>query len=175
MLASVFVAYSSRSGSTAEVAQAIGDSMRKWGLAVDIAPIGQVVSIPRMTAVVLGAPLYVGRFPKEFHRFLARHRVALEILKPWCFVLGPTRTNPGDFEAARHQAIRQLDRYKWFCPADVRVFGGRWDPKHLPFPFSLAARLPGGVLDKIPAADVRDWAEIDTWAAGIARQIKSAA
>jgi menaquinone-dependent protoporphyrinogen oxidase len=175
MLASVFVAYTTRSGSTAEVAQAIADSMRRSRLGVDIVPISEVVSIPRMTAVILGAPLYVGRFPKEFHRFLARHRVALEVLKPWCFVLGPTRTNPVDFEAARHQAIRQLNRYTWFCPADVRVFGGRWDPKHLPFPFSLAARLPGRLLDKMPTADVRDWAEIDTWAAGIARQIKSAA
>ena len=175
MLASVFVAYTSRSGSTAEVAQAIVASMRKSGLAVDIAPVSQVASIPRMTAIVLGAPLYMGRFPKEFHRFLALHRSALEILKPWCFVLGPTRTNPSDFEAARNQAIKQMSRYNWFCPADVRVFGGRWDPKTLPFPFSLAARLPGHPLEKIPAADVRDWGEIDKWAAGIARQIKPAA
>lgn len=175
MLASVFVAYASRSGSTAEVAQAIGVSMRNSGLAVDITPVSQVASVPRMTAVILGAPLYMGRFPKEFHRFLARYRGALEILKPWCFVLGPTTTKPGDFEAARNQAVKQLSRYKWFCPADVHIFGGRWDPSSLPFPFSLAARLPGNPLEKIPAADVRDWAEIDQWAAGIARQIKPAA
>jgi len=175
MLASVFVAYSSCSGSTAEVAQAIGASMRKSGLAVNVAPISQVDSVPRMAAVILGAPLYMGRFPKEFHRFLARQRAALEILKPWCFVLGPTRTNPGDFEAARHQAVKQLCRYDWFCPADVHVFGGRWDPKTLPFPFSLAARLPWLPLAKIPVADVRDWTEIDGWADGIARQIKPAA
>jgi menaquinone-dependent protoporphyrinogen oxidase len=175
MLASVFVAYSSRLGSTAEVAQAIAASIRKSGLVVDIAPVSQVGSIPRMTAVILGAPLYIGRFPKEFHRFLARHRVALEILKPWCFVLGPTQAKPGDFEAARHQAIRQLAPYKWFCPADVHVFGGRWDPRHLPFPFSLVTRLPGHPLDKIPAADVRDWTEIEQWATWIARQVEPAA
>jgi menaquinone-dependent protoporphyrinogen oxidase len=175
MLASMFVAYSSRGGSTAEVAQAIAASIRKSGLVVDIAPVSQVASVPRMTAVILGAPLYIGQFPKEFHRFLARHRAALEVLKPWCFVLGPTQTKPSDFEAARHQAIRQLARYKWLCPADVHVFGGRWDPKHLPFPFSLVARMPGHPLDKIPAADVRDWTEIERWATGIARQIKPAA
>ena len=175
MPASVFVAYATRSGSTGEVAQAIGALMRKSGLATEIAVVSQVNSVPRMTAVILGAPLYMGRYPKEFHRFLARHRSALEILKPWCFVLGPTRTNPGDFEAARHQAIKQLARYSWFCPADVRVFGGRWNPQTLPFPFNLATRLPGNPLEKIRAADVRDWAEIDEWAAGIARQIKHAA
>jgi menaquinone-dependent protoporphyrinogen oxidase len=175
MLASVFVAYASRSGSTAEVALAIGASMRKSGLAVDIIPVTEVASIPRMTAVVLGAPLYMGRFPKEFHRFLVRYRGALEILKPWCFVLGPTQTRPGDFEAARNQAIKQFSRYQWFCPADVRIFGGRWDPKTLPFPFSLAMHLPANPLAKIPAADVRDWAEIGDWAEGIARQVKPAA
>jgi menaquinone-dependent protoporphyrinogen oxidase len=175
MLASVFVAYSTRSGSTAEVAQVIAASMRKSGLAVNVAPMSHVDSVPRMTAVILGAPLYMGRFPNEFHHFLARYRGALEILKPWCFVLGPTRTNPDDFEAARHQAVRQLSRYDWFCPADVHVFGGRWNPKTLPFPFSLVMRLPGLPLAKIPVADVRDWTEIDGWAAGIARQIKPAA
>jgi menaquinone-dependent protoporphyrinogen oxidase len=175
MLASVFVAYTTRSGSTAEVAQAIGVSMHKSGLTVDVTSMSQVASVPRMTAVILGAPLYMGRFPKEFHRFLARYRSALEILKPWCFVLGPTRANPSDFEASRHQAVSQLSRYNWFCPADVHVFGGRWSPKTLPFPFSLAARLPGNPLEKIPAADVRDWVEIDQWATGIARQIKPAA
>ena len=175
MPASVFVVYATRSGSTGEVAQAIGASVRKSGLAAGVAHVSQVDSVPRMTEVILGAPLYMGQFPKEFHRFLARHRGALEILKPWCFVLGPTRTNPRDFEAARHQAVKQLARYMWFCPADVHVFGGRWDPKTLPFPFSLIRRLPGHPLEKIPAADVRDWAEIDEWAAGIARQIKTAA
>jgi menaquinone-dependent protoporphyrinogen oxidase len=175
MLASVFVAYSTRCGSTAEVAQVIGASMRKSGLSVDVVPMSKVDSIPRMTAVILGAPLYMGRFPKEFHSFLGRHRGALEILKPWCFVLGPTRTNPGDFEAARHQAVRQLSHYDWFCPADVHVFGGKWNPKTLPFPFSLVMRLPGLPLAKVPAGDVRDWTEIDGWAAGIARQIKPAA
>ena len=45
MLASVFVAYSSRSGSTAEVAQAIGASIRKSGLSVDIAPVSLVDSV----------------------------------------------------------------------------------------------------------------------------------
>jgi menaquinone-dependent protoporphyrinogen oxidase len=175
MPASVFVAYATRGGSTGEVAQAIGASMRKSRITAHIALVSGVDSIPRMTPVVLGAPLYMGRFPKEFHHFLARHRGELEILKPWCFVLGPTRANSADFEAARHQALKQLARYNWFCPADVRIFGGRWNPKTLPFPFSLATRLPGNPLAKIPAADVRDWAEIDDWAEGIARQIRPAA
>jgi hypothetical protein len=30
-------------------------------------------------------------------------------------------------------------------------------------------------MAKIPASDVRDWSEIQEWAIGIARQIKSAA
>ena len=37
-------------------------------------------------------------------------------------------------------------------------------------------RSPAGFpLDKIPAADIRDWTEINDWATGIARQIKPAA
>jgi menaquinone-dependent protoporphyrinogen oxidase len=174
MAARVLVAYSTRSGSTGEVAEAIGASIREIGFVTDVMPVQQVVSLAGR-AVILGAPLYFGRLPKEFHQFVCLHRETLEKLLPWCFVLGPTRNEPADFEAARKQATKQFSRYQWFVPADVHVFGGRWDVTSFPFPFSIVRHIPGNPVAKIPASDVRDWAEIQEWAIGIARKIKSAA
>ncbi len=171
----VLVAFATRSGSTGEVAKAIADSLKEAGLAAEVLPMHAIESLEGRTAVVLGAPLYIGRFPREFHRFVCRHREALSKLRPWCFVLGPTRDLPADFEAARKQAEKQLSRYAWFKPQGMHIFGGRWDPKSLPFPFSLIQRLPMHPLDKIPAVDARDWAGIRDWATGIAEQIKPAA
>ena len=71
--------------------------------------------------------------------------------------------------------MKQFRRYPWFAPAELHVFGGRWDVSSLLFPFSLLRRLPGRPMDKIPASDIRDWTEIEAWANGIARKINPSA
>jgi menaquinone-dependent protoporphyrinogen oxidase len=172
---SVLVAYATRGGSTAEVAQAIAAALEEAGVTAQVLRVSEVDSLAGKSAVILGAPLYVGSFPREFHQFVRRHREALEPVRPWCFVLGPTRRETKDFDAARNQGMKQLGRYPWLRPADLHVFGGKWNMNSLPFPFSLIRRLPGNPLAKIPAEDIRDWAAIKEWATGIARQIKPAA
>jgi menaquinone-dependent protoporphyrinogen oxidase len=175
MTASVLIAYASRGGSTAEIAQAMGAALHEAGLESEIVPVGEIGSISGKTTVILGAPLYVGRFPKEFYKFLVSNRAALAASRCWCFVVGPTRNEPEDFESARMQASKQLLRYGWFHPVDVHIFGGRWSLQGLPFPFSLALHLPGNPLAKIPPSDIRDWAAIHDWTMGIACQIAPAA
>jgi menaquinone-dependent protoporphyrinogen IX oxidase len=98
----------------------------------------------------------------------------LQELRPWCFVLGPTRREQKDFDAARKQSIKQLGRYPWLRLAEVHIFGGRWNVNTIPFPFSLVRRLPGNPLAKIPSEDIRDWTKIQDWGTSIARQIHPA-
>jgi menaquinone-dependent protoporphyrinogen oxidase len=175
MLPEVLIAYASRGGSTAEVAEALGASLREAGIMVQVQPMSQVESLTGWKALILGAPLYIGRFPGEFHSFFKRHRDTLDVLHPWCFVLGPTRNVPKDFEAARTQAEKQFKKYPQFHPVELRILGGKWDPNTMPFPFSLLRRLPANPMSKIPASDIRDWAAIREWAESIARQVRSAA
>lgn len=175
MASAVLIAYATRSGSTAEVAAAMAAAIEEAGVPAEVLPVSQVNSLAGREALILGAPLYVGRFPREFHRFLRLHHQALHSMRPWLFVLGPTRNQPQDFEAARKQADKQLQRYPWLHPADMHVFGGRWSAENLPFPFSLVRRIPGNPMSKIPADDIRDWAAIREWSIGIARGIKPAA
>jgi menaquinone-dependent protoporphyrinogen oxidase len=171
----ILIAYVTRGGSTAEVAEAIATSLRAEGLTADVLPMSRLDSLEGRTTLILGAPLYIGRLPDEFHKFVERHHQALAALRPWCFVLGPTRVLPGDFEAARNQAKKQLDRYPWLLPAEVQIFGGRYDMKHLPFPFSIVRHIPLFPANKIPGSDIRDWVAIRKWAIAIAHQLKPAA
>ena len=173
MSASILIAYSTRSGSTKEVAESIAATLRDAGFWPDVMPMHQVTSLEGRTAVILGAPLYIGSFPKELHQFFGRLREPLSAAHPWFFVLGPITEKPADFDMAHTQALKQLRRYPWFRPAELRVFGGRWSTANLPFPMSLLTRLPA--MKKVPASDVRDWAAIRTWTLGIAQQIKPAA
>ena len=175
MQSSVLIAFATRSGTTAEVAEAIAAAMQEAGVPAEIMAVSQVNSLAGREAVILGAPLYVGRFPKDFRLFLRLHRDALAAMRPWFFVLGPTRNEPKDFEAARKQAEQQLAHYTRLHPADLHIFGGRWSTTALPFPFSLVRRVPGNPLSRIPGEDIRDWAAIRDWAMGIAKQIRPAA
>lgn len=175
MLSSVLIAYVTRGGSTREVAQAIGAALDEVGVPAEVLPVEQMNTLAGREAVILGSPLYMGRFPKDFHRFLRLHREALHLLRPWMFVVGPTKNKPEDFDASRKQAERQLGEYPWLYPKDVHVFGGRWNMETLPFPFSLLGKIPGNPMKKNPGDDIRDWLAIRQWAQAVARQIRPAA
>jgi len=173
MSASILIAYTTRSGSTKEVAESISATLRDAGFWPDVLPVSEVTALEGRSAVILGAPLYMGSFPKELHRFFARLRDPLSASHPWFFVLGPTTDKPADFDAARRQAEKQLRRYPWFKPTELHIFGGRWSAAHLPFPFSVMSRLPA--MKKMPESDLRDWAAIRAWTLSVAQQIKPAA
>jgi menaquinone-dependent protoporphyrinogen oxidase len=172
----VLIAYVTRSGSTEDVAEAIGTTMEKAGVSADVKPMAVVDAIVDGTPAILGAALYVGHFPREFHQFLSRSRPQLEKVRPWIFVLGPTDKDPQHFAAAEEQARKELAKYPWLHPADVRVVGGKFDPEHLvlPFPFNLAMKFPGNPMRKMPPSDTRDWAWIHKWARSIADHLIAA-
>jgi menaquinone-dependent protoporphyrinogen oxidase len=173
--APVLIAYATRSGSTGEVAEAIAVRLREAGLEVEVAPMHAVKSIGERTAVVLGAPLYIGRLPKDVRRFLARNRIAFTAPKTWFFVLGPILGKSEEFDAARAQAEKHLAKCAWFKPSELQVFGGKFDVNRMPFPFSLMRHLPAFPAKDQPATDIRDWDAIRAWAGKIAGQLQPSA
>ena len=175
MASPLLVAYTTQSGSTAEVAQAVGSAIHELGLAVNVLRMSAVKSLDGYQGLIVGAPLYAGRFPRECHQFIAAHRAALAGMRPWLFVLGPTRNEAADFEGAHKQAEAELNRYPWLRVAELHIFGGRFDMDHLAFPFRLVRYLPASLLRRIPTGDIRDWNAIREWAQQIARQVKTAA
>jgi len=171
----VLIAYVTRSGSTEDVAEAMGMTMEEAGVSVDVRPMVDVDSIGDDKSVILGAALYIGHLPKEFHRFLVRFQRELGNVRPWIFVLGPTEKDPKHFAAAEEQVRMELTKYAWLHPADVRVLGGKFDPQHLemPFPFSLVMKFPGNPMRKLPVSDIRDWEWIKAWARSIADHLNA--
>lgn len=175
MAAEILIAYSSRSGSTAEVAREMGRAMADAGAAVTVKSMAEVQSIGPEQTVVLGAALYVGRFAKEVHQFMTRFERELGNGHPLIFVLGPTENDPKHFQAAEEQARKELAKFPWLHAADVRVFGGKFDPKNLnlPFPFNLVMKFPGNPMSRLPASDIRDWEWIRSWAKAVAESLNA--
>ena len=165
---SVLVGYATRYGSTQEVAEAVAETLRDHGLAVDVQPLRDVRTLEGYSAVILGAALYMYRWHKDAVRFLSRHRKALVERPVAVFALGPTH-DPRDeeeWEASRAQLDKALARFPWLSPVDVELFGGAFDPEKLRFPINLFA-------GQEPATDVRDWAAIRAWASDLAGKLEA--
>lgn len=163
---SILVVYATRYGSTQEVAEQVAATLRDKGGTVDVQPARQVKSLEGYRAVVLGAPLYIGHWLKDAHRFLAQYQEALVRLPVAIFTLGPTRED-GGFEVVRVQMEKELGRYPWLKPVSKELFGGKYDPAKLRFFDSLLGALPASPLYGMPASDLRDWDAIRTWAGNL--------
>lgn len=166
MSGAVLVAYATRSGSTQEVAAAIVEALRATGLEVELRPAREVRTLEGYRAVVLGAPFYMFHWHRDALRFLSRHRPALEARPVAVFALGPTSLDDVEKPEVRDQLDQALGKYPWLKPVAATMFGGRWDPAKLGFPWHL---LPA--LKQVPASDIRDWEAIRAWAAGLADKL----
>ncbi|MGA8529864.1 MAG: flavodoxin domain-containing protein [Acidobacteriaceae bacterium] len=155
----VLVTWATRNGSTGEVAESIVATLRAGGLAVERRPVREVQTLDSYGAVVLGIPLYMMRLHGDGRRFLSAFRKELPAHPVALFVLGPVHDKEEEFVTARRQLSKQLAKFPWFAPVSQQVFGGRWDPAKLGFPFSL---LPA--MKNVPATDARNWTTIHTWA-----------
>lgn len=160
----VLVAYATKHGGTAEIAERIGQVLRQAGLSVEVASADRAGDPSGFGAVVLGSAVYVGQWRKEAVRFLKTQESALAGKPLWIFSSGPTGEGDpvqlvqGWRMPGKVQPI--VDRLQ---PRDVAVFHGLLDPKKL----NPIERWMIGMV-KAPAGDFRDWEAIAAWAQGIA-------
>jgi menaquinone-dependent protoporphyrinogen oxidase len=57
----VLVAYASKYGATAEIAEKIGQVLRQAGLQVDVSPVNHISDLTPYRAIVLGSAIYMGQ------------------------------------------------------------------------------------------------------------------
>ena len=175
MTAQVLVAYATKYGSTRGVAEAIASRLAEQGMDVDLQPVGEVRSLDRYDAVVLGAPIYIGRFIGDAQQFLSRYQTALAERRVAVFALGPLNATDDEFTGARSSLDEELARYPSIVPFATAVFGGVYDPSKPSFAHKMLAMFPASPLHGRIASDIRDWVEIRTWAGEVAGQLQPAA
>jgi menaquinone-dependent protoporphyrinogen oxidase len=165
----ILVAYATKHGATAEIAEKIGQVLREVGLETDVLPADRAGDLTPYRAVVLGSAVYAGRWRKEATTFLEANETALAERPVWLFSSGPT--GEGDalelLKGWRLPEAQQpmADRIQ---PRDIAVFHGALDTEKL----NLAEKLiVKGV--KAPVGDFRDWDAITSWAEAIADDLKT--
>jgi menaquinone-dependent protoporphyrinogen oxidase len=161
----VLVAYASKRGSTAEIAETVAATLRREGLSVCLEPADEVRSLEPYDAVVLGSAVYMKRWRGDARDFLKKHRKTLRQMPFWVFSSGPvgdpTQDNPDWAEPPK-------------LAEKLEELGGRG---HAVFGGCLPAK-PQGMIERamvegVPREyrDRRDWGEIRTWAKQVASSL----
>lgn len=157
----VLVTHGSKYGSTAEMAEWVGDGLRAAGLLVDVVPARQVTFLDPYDAVVLGGALYAGRWHRDARRFARRFEADLRNRAVWLFSSGPLDASADLREIPPVPGVAKV----------LRATGARG---HATFGGRLASDTRGIVarnLAKKFAGDYRNEAAVRAWAHDVARAV----
>jgi menaquinone-dependent protoporphyrinogen oxidase len=158
----ILVAYGSKRGGTAGLANMIGDELLAEGFTVQVAPARTVRSVRDYDAVILGGALYAFRWHKDARRFVRRHVHDLRRRPVYLFSSGPLDDSATENEIPPVKGVQKL-------MGDIGArghvtFGGRLAPDAKGFPASAMAKKNAG--------DWRDAGHVHAWVHDIAPFIR---
>ncbi|MGW4161017.1 flavodoxin domain-containing protein [Streptomyces sp. NPDC004788] len=151
----VLVAYGSKHGATAGIADEIGRTLRADGLDAVVQPADTVDDVTGYDGVVLGGALYAGRWNGKAARCARRNAAQLRDRPVWLFSSGPV-----DSSAEQHDIppVRGVARR-------MKKLGAR---EHITFGGSVTARTPGRIAQSMVShgkgGDFRNPERIQEWA-----------
>jgi menaquinone-dependent protoporphyrinogen oxidase len=161
----VLVAYASKRGSTAEIAEFVADTLRDSGLDVDCVRAEDVESLFGYEAVVLGSAVYMKSWRGDAKHFLRKHREWLAETPFWVFSSGPVG-DPAEDSPQWSEPEKVIDKVERLGARGHVVFGGRLPLEpHGPIEKSMVKNIPAEFRDR------RDWDEIRAWATSVAAQV----
>ncbi len=192
----VLVAYATKCGSTGEVAEAIGQELRQGGVQVDVRPAKDVNEISSYGAVIVGSPIFYGKWQSQAVKFVERHKEALsrvpvayfftcleltripeEESRDVSIYLDPSLGNPPQVEGKLslfekgHTVLSFLDpllrKVPLVKPINVGFFKGKLDYSKLDFISWLVMKLIRLIYKRAPEGDFRNWEAIRSWATSL--------
>lgn len=194
------IAYASRSGSTKEVAQFMGDELKKSGFAIDLIPINEVSDLSPYDFIIAGGMIYRFSWHFDIIGFLKKYLQELEKKPVYCFVTGlglvktpqcdqmtyPVFIDPsimrGDAVQGKaglfdnlttfdHYLSEALPLFDKIRPVKLGFFAGKLDLSVLNVPEKAIMGLLM-LLTGIKAGDRRNWDSIRSWVKDIAASEK---
>lgn len=172
----VLVAYATRHGATAEIAERIAARLQAAGLPAEARSVSEVNDVGPYDAVVIGGAAYMFHWLKEATAFAKRHQKELSRRPLWLFSSGPLGTDVVDrdgqdvVKASQPKEFEELQTL--LRPRDERIFFGAWDPVAPPVGMGeRLLRLMPASKEALPAGDFRDWPAVDAWADEIAVEL----
>ena len=100
----VLIAFGSKRGGTAGLADMIGDALREAGFETVVSPASGIYDLTEFDAVIVASALYANRWHRDARRFVRRNTAALRELPVWLVSSGPLD------DSAEHQIFRPPSR-----------------------------------------------------------------
>jgi menaquinone-dependent protoporphyrinogen oxidase len=154
------VAYASKYGATAEIAQTIAATLTDRDFEVDLSPAEAVRSVEGYDVVVIGSGVYAGNWLSGASDFIKHFADVLADKAVYIFSSGPT--GEGDpvtllngwiFPESLQEVANRIH------PRDITLFHGKIDLDKLNWGERLIIRAVRGAT-----GDARDWTMIRAWA-----------
>jgi menaquinone-dependent protoporphyrinogen oxidase len=165
----ILVAYASKYGATAEIAEKIVEVLHQASLQTEILPVNRVRDLKPYKAVILGSAVYFGKWRKEAVKFLKTNEKLLVKRLVWLFSSGPAGEgdpvellNGWRFPTAIQPIVDRIQ------PRDIVVFHGKVDMDKMTLIEKSMIRNVSA-----PVGDFRDWDAVNTWATSIAEVLKN--
>ena len=157
----LLVTYASKYGSTGGIADAIGQELCSKGATVDILLMRNVVDLGPYQGVIVGSPVYMGKWLPEAVDFVQKH---VEVLRPIpvayflaCMTLRePTQENMAKALAYLEPVLKAMPE---ISPVGIGAFAGALDYSNLSW---LTKKIMKS--KDAPEGDFRDWKAIRAWA-----------
>ncbi|KQC03294.1 MAG: hypothetical protein APR53_01355 [Methanoculleus sp. SDB] len=155
----VLIAYASRYGSTREIAEAIAEVLQEQGIESDLKSVMEIKNITGYDGIVIGSPIYMGKWLVEAVDFVKLFQEALRKMPVAIFAVGFSMREPT--EDNRQKALAAIHAIRPYVhPLDVGIFAGKMVFEEL----SEADRQIISLSGASESADFRDWDEIAAWA-----------
>lgn len=158
MTEKILVTYATKLGATAEVAEAIGETISKKDAHVDVSPIKDATNISAYDRVVLGSAIRMGQWLPEAVQFAKRHQDHLNQIPVSIFTVHILNLGD-DAESERERQAYTKPIREILTPSAEAFFAGKIDPAQLNFFERLLFKAV-----KSPSGDLRDWTAIQSWA-----------
>jgi menaquinone-dependent protoporphyrinogen oxidase len=157
MTARILVAYATKKGSTAEIAEAVGKELQSAGHEATVKEMKEVMALEKYDGIVLGAPVYMGKMI-EIGKFVKRFREKLAAKPVAVFAVGtaPVSHNPKQIEDEAKLPVQSIAPQE---PVSTALFAGKVDPEKFGF---LMRKMVAA--DPTIVGDFRDWEAITAWA-----------
>jgi len=161
----ILIAYASSTGTTGDVAQAIGQVLCDGNTIVETKQIRNVKDVNGYDAVIIGGAIQYDRWLPDATNFVATNQDKLSKLPVAFFFtcLTLSRQNEKTLRQAQVYADKLRLASPQIKPLDIGGFAGVLNLKKMPFFIGLIFRIAMTIL-RVREGDYRNWIAIRSWA-----------